>query len=402
VAFIMYLDRTCIGLVGPTIMKEFHLDKVTYGWSVSAFNAAYAMFQIPAGYLADRYGPRIVIAAALAWWSFFTVATGLSFNALSLAATRFLFGAGEAGAFPASSRAIAPWLPVEQRAFGQGFQHSGSRLGAALTPAIVVSLMVLWNWRSVFYIFGAVGIACAVLWYNAFRDSPSQHPGVNAAELELLKKATISARRTTGVPWRRILHSRNVWLLSIMYLCYGWVLWMYLSWFPTYLAEVRGYTQMKIGIGASMPLFAATLTNVFGGWISDQLTRFWGDRRKGRLVVLISGFAIAAAALVPGVLSASPARSMVFLTIALAGLELTVPISWAISLDIGGKFSGSVSALMNTLGNVGGTLGSLGVAYLVTHFGWNVPFLAASGFCVAAALLGTCIDPTRSVVDDHE
>ena len=184
---------------------------------------------------------------------------------------------------------------------------------------------------------------------------------------------------------RCILRSPNVWLRSLMYFCYGWVLWMYLSWFPTYLIEVRGYTEIKMGLGASIPLFAATLTNVFGGWISDQLTRFWETSERA-LVVLITGFAIAAAALIPGVLSTSPAGSMFFLTLALAGLELTVPISWAISLDIGGDFSGSVSAVMNTLGNIGGTLGSLSMAYLITHFGWNVPFLTASGFCIAAAL----------------
>lgn len=396
-AFIMYLDRVCMGTAAPAIMKEFHLNKVTMGWSVSAFNWAYALFQIPAGWMADRYGARIVLAAALTWWSVFTAATGLSFNALTLAATRFLFGAGEAAAFPASSRAIVRWLPLEQRAFGQGFQHSGSRLGAALAPAMVVAIMAGWGWRSVFFSFGALGVLCAVIWSLAYRNSPHEHPAVNAAELRLIgQPATATKCPQRSVPWRQILRSRDLWFLSSMYFCYGWVLWMYLFWLPTYLVEVRGYTQIKVGLGASLPLLAATSTNILGGWLSDKLTRRWGDLRKGRLMILVAGFAIAAAALVPGVLAQSPFTSMAFLTLALAGLELTVPISWAISLDIGGDYSGSVSAVMNTLGNVGGAMGAVCIGYLATHFGWNSTFLTASALCVASGLLALCINPTRS------
>ena len=198
-AFIMYLDRTCMGLAAPTIMKEFHLDKVTMGWSASAFNAAYAMFQIPAGWMADRFGPRIVLAAALAWWSIFTAATGLSYNALSLAVTRFLFGAGEAAAFPASSRAIVRWLPVRQRAFGQGFQHAGSRLGAALAPTFVVFSIAMWSWQQMFFILGGVGVIGAVVWYWAYRNYPHEHSGVNAAELELLDQANAARRNPLAV-----------------------------------------------------------------------------------------------------------------------------------------------------------------------------------------------------------
>jgi sugar phosphate permease len=395
--FIMYLDRVCMGTAAPAIMKQFHLDKVTMGWSVSAFNWAYAFFQIPGGWMADRFGPRIVLAGALTWWSLFTAGTGLSFNALSLAATRFLFGAGEAAAFPASSRAIVRWLPLNQRAFAQGFQHSGSRLGAALAPAIVVFLMAIWGWQSIFFIFGAAGVVCAVIWYFAYRDFPHEHPGVNAAELQILDQTAAPSKRVAArsVPWKQILRSRDLWFLSVMYFCYGWVLWMYLFWFPTYLVEVRGYTQIKMGLGASLPLLAATSTNILGGWCSDKLTRRWHNLRRGRVSILVAGFAIAAAALVPGVLTKSAVASMIFLTLALAGLELTVPISWAISLDIGGDYSGSVSAVMNTLGNCGGALSAVFIGYQATKFGWNSPFLTASAMCIVAALFAICINPSR-------
>jgi len=183
-----------------------------------------------------------------------------------------------------------------------------------------------------------------------------------------------------------------------MYFCYGWVLWMYLFWLPTYLVEVRGFTQLKMGLGASLPLFAATITNVIGGWVSDKLTRYWGNLRRGRLAVSVVGFAIAGLALVPGVLADSAVTGLACLTLALAGLELTVPVSWAVSLDIGGDYSGSVSAVMNTLGNIGGALSAVCIGYLATNLGWNWPFLTASAMCIVAALLATRIDPTKSAV----
>jgi sugar phosphate permease len=398
-AFIMYLDRVCMGIAQPEIMREFNLDKITMGWSVSAFLWAYAIFQIPAGWMADRFGGRIVLAGALAWWSIFTAATGLSVGAVSLAITRFLFGAGEAAAFPASSRAIVRWLPAEQRAFGQGFQHSGSRLGAALTPPIVVFLIAQWGWRWMFGFFGLMGVVFAFVWYAYYRDFPRDHKSVNAAELKILERAGVPKRsgNLLSVPWRRILRSPDLWFLSCMYFCYGWVLWMYLTWYPTYLVEARGYTMVKMSIGASLPLLAATATNITGGWISDLLARRLGLRR-GRLFVSVAGFSIAGIGLIPGVLAESPAISMACLTVALAGLELTVPVSWALSVDIGGEFSGSVSSVMNTLGAVGGALSGICIGYLATNFGWNWPFLTASVMCGCAALLASRINPTRSAV----
>jgi len=351
--------------------------------------------------MADRFGPRLVLAGAMTWWSIFTVATGFSFNAVSLAVARFLFGIGEAAAFPAASRALVRWLPVAQRAFGQGFQHAGSRFGAAVTPSIVVFFIIRLSWHWVFYIFGIVGVFWAIGWYLYYRDYPQDHSGVNAEELEVLRGSGFTAKPagTVIVPWRRILRSRNLWFLSSMYFCYGWVLWMYLFWLPTYLVEARGFNQLKMGLGASLPLLAATVTNMLGGWISDHLAHRFGDLRRGRLIVSMIGFALAGISLIPGVLAQDPSTGLLCLTLALAGLELTVAVSWAICLDIGGDYSGSVSAVMNTLGNIGGAISSVAIGYLATHLGWNWPFLVASAMCLVAALLATRIDPNLSAVD---
>jgi MFS family permease len=352
--------------------------------------------------MADRFGPRAVLAVAMSWWSLFTAATALTFNTVSLAATRFLFGAGEAAAFPAGSRALVPWLPIQQRAFGQGFQHSGARLGAALAPVIVVSLIASSGWRTVFSIFGGVGIAWAIAWHASYRNSPAENPRVNASELALLtppKPVRSGLRR--AVPWRRILRSGNLWQLSTVYFCYGFVLWLYLAWFPTYLKEERHFAGLKTGL-ASMPLLAATATNIAGGLLSDKLASKWGNLRRGRIVVSRSGFLIAASALLPAVLASHEIPALACFTAALAGLELTVAVSWAMCIDIGGDFSGSVSSVMNTWGNLGGAISAVAVGYLATHFGWKSPFLLASLLCVLSAWLVSSTDPRRSAVEESE
>jgi MFS family permease len=399
-AFLMYMERGAIGAAAPSIMREFHIDKITMGWAISAFSWSYALCQIPGGWMADRFGPRAVLAVAMVWWSVFTAATALSFNAISLAATRLLFGVGEAAAFPAGSRALVPWLPLRRRAFGQGFQHSGARLGAAVAPAVVVYLIAVSGWRTVFYVFGGVGIAWAIGWFASYRNNPGEHARVDDAELALLR-AQISPkdRRKRAVPWRRILRDRNLRQLSTVYFCYGFVLWLYLAWFPTYLREARHFAGLKAGL-ASLPLFVATATNIAGGLLSDRFASRWGDLRRGRIIVSRSGFLIAALALLPGVLASHEIAALCCLTIALAGLELTVAVSWAICIDIGGEFSGSVSSVMNTWGNLGGAISAVTVGYLATQFGWTSPFLLASLLCLLSAWVVSRIDPRRSAVED--
>lgn len=348
--------------------------------------------------MADRFGPRAILAVAMAWWSIFTAATALSFNAISLAATRLLFGVGEAAAFPAGSRALVPWLPVQRRAFGQGFQHAGARLGAAVAPAGVLYLIGVSGWRTVFAVFGAIGVIWAFAWYTLYRNTPTEHPRVDSAELSLLPAFVPGASAKRRVPWRQILRHRGLQRLSAVYFCYGFVIWLYLAWFPTYLREARHFTGFKAGL-ATVPLFAATATNIAGGLLSDRLALQWGDLQKGRILVSRCGFVIAASALLPGVLATDEAVALCCFTLALAGLELTVAVSWAACIDIGGSFSGSVSSVMNTLGNLGGAISAVAVGYLATHLGWTSPFLLASALCVLSAWLVGRVDLRRKIVE---
>ena len=210
-AFLMYVDRVCIGTAAPYISNEFGFDKTTMGFVFSAFSLGYALFQIPGGWAADKFGPRKILMLSVAWWSVFTAATAAAFSAVSMGTYRFLFGIGEAAAFPAGSRALVRWLPVRQRAFGQGFQHAGSRFGAAITPPVVVLLIGSYGWRAVFYIFGAFGVVWAILWFTYYRDYPEEHPGVNQEELQILAESGFSGKRSRPleVPWERILRSKQ-------------------------------------------------------------------------------------------------------------------------------------------------------------------------------------------------
>jgi len=395
-SFLMYMERGVMGAVTPSIMQEFHIDKITMGWSASAFNLAYALFQVPGGWMSDRFGARAVLTGSLAWWSAFTAAIGLSFSPMSLAVTRFLLGAGEAASFPAGSRALVRWLPVESRAFGQGFQHAGSRLGAALAPTIVAWLLVNSSWRFGYYAIGAAGAVWAVVWYVCHRNAPASHPAVNEGEVKLLANAQPKSSASRTIPWGLILHSPDVWRLSFTYFCYGVVLWLYLQWFPTYLREARHFTAAQTGL-ASLPLLAATITNVLGGISSDKLSSRLGDLRRGRIMVSMFGFLVAGLGLLPGVLSASPVTALICLTIALGGLEMTVAVSWAICLDLGGPYSGSVASVMNTFGQIGGTVSAVLVGYMATRLGWTSPFLFACALCFLAAIVVRGVDPRRSV-----
>jgi sugar phosphate permease len=398
---ITYMDRICIGHAATEIRKEFGFDVVTMGWIFSAFNWSYALFQIPGGWLGDRLGPRRVLTGIVLWWSAFTALTAAAWGKGSMFAFRLLFGMGEAGAFPTATRALSHWLPSGERGFAQGITHSGARLGAAITPPIVVYLISALGWRSVFYIFGMIGALWALWWYGYYRDRPEEHDSVNSSEMAIIREtsaagAPVSAERVQ-VPWGKILSSGNLWLLCAMYFCYAYSIWVYLTWFPTYLQEARGFSLKQMGFWHMVPLIAATIGDTVGGWLSDHLARSRGNLRFARRSVAIVGFAVAALCIIPATLAEDRYVCIAFTTAALFFLELTVGVSWAVAMDVGPEYAGSVSGVMNMCGNMGGTLASIAVGYMVLHMNWQVPFLVAAGLCLLGALLFLRIDPTERI-----
>ena len=270
---ITYMDRVVISSAVPSIQKEFGFSIVTMGWILSSFQWAYALFQLPGGWLGDRFGPRRALTAIVLWWSLFTSATILAWSAASMALVRFLFGMGEAGAFPIATRSLSRWMLPAERGFAQGVTHAGSRLGGALTPALVVLIMARYGWRASFLCFGSLGAIWAALWYWYYRDAPDQHSSVNAAERDLILSSLgrSAAKDGQSVPWGRIFSTPLMWTLSAMYFCYAYNVGVYLVWYPKYLNAARGFSLERMGLYASLPLLAGTAGDLLGGWTSSPL-----------------------------------------------------------------------------------------------------------------------------------
>jgi sugar phosphate permease len=306
---------------------------------------------------------------------------------------------GESGAFPIATRSLSRWMLPSERGYAQGVTHAGSRLGAAFTRPLAVFLIAAYGWRSPFFAFGGLGLLWAALWFSYYRDTPEEHRGVNAEERELIHAATGGPRSEVGasVPWRIILSSPTLWALCMMYACYQYGLVVYLDWFPTYLKEYRGLSLAQMGFYSSLPLFAGVLGDLGGGWLTDLLFRRTGNIKSSRRIVGVAGFLIAAGSIIPATLIASPKLSVAFSCLALGGLELTVGVSWAIPLDIAGDFAGSAAALMNMVGNIGGAITPVLVAYLAKQYGWNVPFVVGSGLCLTGAAIYGKIDASKRI-----
>ena len=399
VYMITYMDRVVMAAAIPIIRDEFGFSLTTIGYILSMFRWGYALFQIPGGWLGDRIGPRRALTLIVTWWSLFTSATALAWSAASMIVIRFLFGVGEAGAFPIATRSLSRWILPAERGFAQGVTHAGSRLGAAMTPAIVVLIIEAYGWRVAFVCFGILGFLWSAIWYWYYRDTPTEHVSVGDAELKLITGTLGGSAKPVrrSVPWRIILSSSEIWTLSAMYFCYGYCLAVYVDWFPSYLKDHRGFNIRQMGFYASLPLLAATAGDLLGGWISDIWAKRSGNLKLARRGVAMFGFLLAAAAIVPAALTTSPIACVWYSCIAFFALELTVGVSWAVPLDIGADYAGSVSAVMNTWGNIGGAISPLALAYLVRSYGWEMPFLVAAGFCVTAAALFWRIDASRRI-----
>lgn len=394
---VTYMDRVVIGVAAPSIQEEFGFSVVTMGWIFFAFQISYALFQVPGGWLGDRFGPRRALTWVVTWWSFFTAATALTWSAASMIVCRFLFGMGEAGAFPIATRSLSRWMLPSERGWAQGLTHAGSRLGGALTPVLVVALIGLYDWRMPFFLFALIGVIWAAIWFWYYRDNPSEHSGVNDAEREMIVEALgdHSAKRSGSVPWKQILLNPQMWLLASMYFCYAYCINIFLTWFPNYLNDARGFELAAMGLFASAPLVAGVLGDLAGGYVSDHLVkREWGLKLARRLVAVV-GFGMAAVLIPVAVTADDTAVSIICFCVAVFGLELTVGVSWAVSLDVGGQYAGSVSALMNTFGNIGAALAGVLTGYIVASAGWEPAFYVLSILCLIAAIIFLWLDASR-------
>lgn len=398
---ITYLDRVCISVAGPRMQEDLGMNPGRWGWIMAAFAVSYAVFEIPSGAMGDRIGPRAVLTRIVVWWSAFTSLTGAVSNFFLLLLTRFLFGAGEAGAYPNISASISRWFPATERGRAHGVTWMASRVGGAISPLLVVPIQMALGWRASFWIFGAVGIVWAVWWFVWYRDHPSQKKGITAAELAEIGAGARPAAHA-GIPWGRLFRSGNLWRIMAMYHCYCWGAYFYLSWLHTYLVKGRGLSEGEIAVWSTLPFICGACGNTFGGWLSDYLSRRHG-LKFGRRVVGSAGLALSGLFLLATGLTQGKMLGVALLSLGYASMDCMLPVAWALCMDVGRKYAGAVTGAMNTAGQVGSSISAALFGYIVQATGsYNAPLLPMGGMLLASAMIFLRIDPTRQLVPESQ
>jgi sugar phosphate permease len=403
---ITYMDRTGISIAAPAMAKEFGLSQTALGIVFSVFLWAYALGQIPLGSLADRLGPRLVLLIIVPFWSLMTAMTAIAGGIASLIVIRFVFGLAEAGAFPAATRAMQLWFPKAERGIVHGVTHSFSRFAVAVVPFIAVSIMVAFGWRWIFYVFGAAGLLWSVAFYFLYRNLPEEDAKVNQSELAQIRGRDLDGaikqvdlHQHVAPPWRVIFCSANMWYIAAGYCCFYYGTYFFMTWFPTYLLEYRHLSLKSVGVLASLPLLAGMVGDIVGGTLTDTVYRKTGKLKFARRIVAAPAMLASGACLIPAAMTHSALTAILCLTASLFFLELVISPAWAVPMDVGGEFSGTVSGVMNMAGSLAASLSPIIFGALVQRGFWITPFVITAGVLLAGALIWAfLIDPERSVV----
>jgi sugar phosphate permease len=401
-AMITYLDRACIATLAPGIMRDLGLTTVEMGYVFTVFQLAYALFEIPTAWWADQKGTRAVLSRIVLWWSALTAATGAAFSYPVLLVVRFLFGAGEAGAWPCVARTFSRWIPGRERGTVQGIFFAGAHLVGGLTPAVVLWLLQWLSWRQIFVSFGAVGVLWVVVWLTWFRNDPSEHPSVDAAELQtIVADRPADSGHAAGLQyWRTLLASRNMIALCIMYIPNCMIFYFCITWLPTYLKQRHGFDATSLGLFAGLPLIVSMPGDLLGGVVTDRLALRYG-LRIGRCGLGAAAYVMVGVALLAAAHSTAPVTAAVLIAIATGLTMFTLGAAWGTVIEVGRNHVGVVGATMNSVGNLAAMLNPLIVAYSVQWFAnWNVPLYVMGALFLLGALCWTLVDPTRPVFDE--
>ena len=399
-SMLLYVDRVAISTARGPITSELGLSDTQFGWVLSAFALGYALFQAPGGLFVDRFGARIALASVVTLWSVFTALTGLARGYATLLLYRFLFGAGEAGAYPTCARAFYSWLPVAERGLAQGINFSGARLGAAFALPAIAWLVGTVGWRIAFFALGATGLLYAAIWWWWFRDSPEEHSSVSAEERTLIvnhRSAAATASSASPLGLAAIVGSANVWIAMGQYFASNFTFFFCLTWLFPFLQRTYGLQATQAGLLSSAPLVGGALGNWVGGALVDMLYRR-GHRRVSRQLPAVTGFLLAAAGLLGSLAADDMYAKVACLTLAVFGADMTLPPSWAFCIDIGRSHAGTVSGTMNMAGNIGSFVTSLAFPYLLIWTGSPSPFFVVGATLNAgAALLWIGARPDRPI-----
>ena len=403
---VTFLDRINISVAGSSIMHDLQLSPSEWGWVQSAFILSYGLMQIPMGALGDRFGHRKILSLIVLWWSLFTAFTGLAGGLASLLVIRFMFGIGEAGSSPCSTGVISRWFEKHEVGKAQGYVWAASRMGGALTPFVVIPVMVTVGWRSAFYLLGALGIVWAIVWWLFYRDTgvagASDTSDTSVTSVTSVTSSTSSTSSTTagGLRWSAVLCNSQFWLLCGMYFFYAFGSWFFFSWFPTFMELGRGFDKTELTYAVAVPFIMSMMGNIAGGHLTDKLTHRYGIK-IGRKALGSSSLAISAvcmflAAFIPGKMAV-----FVFLSLCFGIFDLMLPSAWALCIDLGKQQAGTLSGAMNTAGNIGGFCCGILFGELVQQSGnYNLPLYMIAVMLIISAVLFAFINPEKPIVKE--
>jgi sugar phosphate permease len=393
---ITYVDRVNISTAADSIKRELSLSNIQLGFLQSAFGYPYLVFQIFGGWVGDRFGPRRTLFLCGLIWAAATILTGFAGGLTTLFVCRLLVGIGEGATFPVATRAMQSWTPIGRRGFAQGLTHAFARLGNAVTPPIVAWLIVAMSWRGSFIVLGCCSLVWVMIWFWYFRDTPTDHPSITRAELERLPHhgapATIVRPR---VPWGPL--TRRMAPVTIVYFCYGWTLWLYLTWLPSYFLHEYKFDLKSSALFTSAVFFSGVVGDYLGGVISDRILHSTGDLQKARRNVVMIGFLGSFVCLVPVFLTHDLVAIIVSLGAAFFFAEIVIGPMWSIPMDIAGKFSGTAAGMMNTGSALAAILSPIAFGFIIDKTGnWQLPFAGSLGFLLLGALLAPTMHPERA------
>lgn len=384
-SLLLYVDRVCISTAKQPIMDDLGLTDTQFGWILSAFAFGYALMQAPSGAMADKVGPRIVLTVVVGAWSLFTGLTALAWNFVSMLAARFLFGAGEAGAFPAIARAVYSWVPVKERGLTKAVNFSATRIGAAATMPVLPAMIESLGWKASFLTLMVIGFGWAVIWWFWFKDEPEQHPSISKTELDYILANRQQAQpgadsSASSLSSAAIFKSGSMWLMMIQYFASNFTFFFTLSWLFPYIKETYDVAFTEAGFYAMAPLLGGAVGNIFSGWLVDKLYASGMSVWSRRLPAMF-GFALSAVGLLMSVGQAEITGAIIWLTIAIFGADMILSPSWSFCIDIGGSNAGVVSGTMNMAGNLGSAIVAIAFPYLLQWTGGPAAF-----FYIGAAL----------------
>lgn len=402
ISAVAYLDRVNISIAGGLIQQEYHLDQIQLGRVFAAFVWGYALSQAVGGRLADRFGPRLILAFGTIWWAIFTsltaaVPANLSVALVVLIAVRFLLGIGEAVVYPSSNRLVASWIPSHERGIANGWIFAGVGAGAGVTPPLITYILLHYGWRWSFWASAMIGLVAGVVWFLIARDKPEQHPLVGPEEASYIRAglpAAVSSKKPLA--WKKIFTSKDVWALTFSYFCYGYVAYIFFTWFFIYLNNVRHLNLKTSSYYSMLPFVAMAICSIIGGWVSDRLIATAGQR-IGRCVLACAAMLLCALFLAWGSHVTDARIASVFLAGGAGALYLSQSSFWSVSSEMAGISAGSVSGVMNMGNQIGGALTAQLTPIIAKSFGWGTPFVVAATLCAMGAVLWLMVDVKRGL-----